>query len=139
MGVLGGLIHAIATVTFGVDHIVSGVAINIVGLGVAKYLAARFFTGLPAEQAVDDDVLATAMDNMERHFAFVGLVERMADTTVRLSAMLGVHLDVEHLNVTPRCAVEGHDDRSDARVAPFVAYDLRLYDQAKKLFWHRDA
>ncbi|GAB3433887.1 ABC transporter permease [Phycicoccus ginsengisoli] len=47
MGMLGGLIHAIATVTFGVDHIVSGVAINIVGLGVAKYLAARFFTGLP--------------------------------------------------------------------------------------------
>jgi len=47
MGVLGGLIHALATVTFGVDHIVSGVAINIIGLGVAKYLAARFFNGLP--------------------------------------------------------------------------------------------
>jgi ABC-type uncharacterized transport system permease subunit len=47
MGVLGGLVHAVATVTFGVDHIVSGVAINIIGLGVAKYLAARFFTGLP--------------------------------------------------------------------------------------------
>ena len=47
MGMLGGLIHAIATVTFGVDHIVSGVAINIIGLGVAKYLAARFFDGLP--------------------------------------------------------------------------------------------
>jgi len=47
MGVLGGLVHAIATVSFGVDHIVSGVAINIIGLGVAKYLAARFFTGLP--------------------------------------------------------------------------------------------
>jgi general nucleoside transport system permease protein len=47
MGVLGGLIHAVATVTFGVDHIVSGVALNIIGLGVAKYLAARFFGGLP--------------------------------------------------------------------------------------------
>jgi simple sugar transport system permease protein len=47
MGMLGGLLHAIATVTFGVDHIVSGVAINIVGLGVAKYLAARFFGDLP--------------------------------------------------------------------------------------------
>ena len=46
-GVVGGLIHAVATVTFGVDHIVSGVALNIIGLGVAKYLAARFFTGLP--------------------------------------------------------------------------------------------
>jgi ABC-type uncharacterized transport system permease subunit len=47
MGALGGLIHAVATVTFGVDHIVSGVALNIIGLGVAKYLAARFFNGLP--------------------------------------------------------------------------------------------
>jgi ABC-type uncharacterized transport system permease subunit len=47
MGMFGGLIHAVATVTFGVDHIVSGVAINIIGLGVAKYLAVRFFTGKP--------------------------------------------------------------------------------------------
>jgi general nucleoside transport system permease protein len=46
-GALGGLIHAVATVTFGVDHIVSGVALNIIGVGIAKYLAARFFTGLP--------------------------------------------------------------------------------------------
>ena len=42
-GALGGLVHALATVTFGVDHIVSGVALNIVSLGVASYLAARFF------------------------------------------------------------------------------------------------
>ena len=33
-GVLGGLLHALATVTFGVDHIVSGVAINILALGL---------------------------------------------------------------------------------------------------------
>jgi len=46
-GMVGGAIHAIATVTFGVDHIVSGVAINIIGLGAAKYLAARTFTGTP--------------------------------------------------------------------------------------------
>jgi simple sugar transport system permease protein len=46
-GVVGGAIHALATVIFGVDHIVSGVALNIIGLGAAKYLAARFFSGLP--------------------------------------------------------------------------------------------
>lgn len=46
-GMVGGAIHALATVTFGVDHIVSGVALNILGLGIAKYLASRFFTGLP--------------------------------------------------------------------------------------------
>jgi simple sugar transport system permease protein len=38
-GAAGGLLHAVATVTFGVDHIVSGVAINILGAGVARYLS----------------------------------------------------------------------------------------------------
>src|SRR5699024_7375694 len=42
-GAIGGLVHALATVTFGVDHIVSGVALNIVALGAASYLASRFF------------------------------------------------------------------------------------------------
>jgi general nucleoside transport system permease protein len=47
MGTIGGLLHAIATVIFAVDHVVSGVAINILGLGTAKYLAAATFTGVP--------------------------------------------------------------------------------------------
>jgi simple sugar transport system permease protein len=38
-GAAGGLIHALATVTFGVDHIISGVAINILGAGTARYLS----------------------------------------------------------------------------------------------------
>lgn len=45
-GAAGGLLHAIATVTFGVDHIVSGVAINIISLGAVQYLAALAFTGV---------------------------------------------------------------------------------------------
>ena len=43
MGALGGLLHAVATVTFNVNHIVSGVAINLLGLGVAKYLSNLIF------------------------------------------------------------------------------------------------
>lgn len=42
-GALGGLLHAVATVTFGVDHIVSGVAINILGLGLTQFLAGLIF------------------------------------------------------------------------------------------------
>ena len=38
-GAAGGLLHAVATVTFGVDHVVSGVAINLLGAGVAQYLS----------------------------------------------------------------------------------------------------
>jgi ABC-type uncharacterized transport system permease subunit len=47
LGAIGGLIHAVATVAFGVDHIISGVAINIIALGATQYLAALTFTGLP--------------------------------------------------------------------------------------------
>jgi ABC-type uncharacterized transport system permease subunit len=46
-GAIGGLLHAIATVVFNVDHIVSGVAINIISLGIAAFLAEQFFSGLP--------------------------------------------------------------------------------------------
>jgi simple sugar transport system permease protein len=46
MGALGGLLHAIATVTFNVNHIVSGVAINLLGLGITKYLAKLIFEPL---------------------------------------------------------------------------------------------
>lgn len=45
-GALGGLLHAVATVTFKVNHIVSGVAINLLGLGVAKYLSTLIFQPL---------------------------------------------------------------------------------------------
>lgn len=46
-GAIGGLIHAVATVSFGVDHIVSGVAINILfgPGGATRYLSDQIFTG----------------------------------------------------------------------------------------------
>jgi simple sugar transport system permease protein len=43
-GALGGLLHALATVTFGVDHVVSGVAINILAAGVARFLSELLYT-----------------------------------------------------------------------------------------------
>jgi ABC-type uncharacterized transport system permease subunit len=47
-GALGGLLHAVATVTFGVDHVVSGVAINILAAGIARFLSELFYTDNPA-------------------------------------------------------------------------------------------
>ena len=43
-GALGGLLHALATVTFGVDHVVSGVAINILAAGLARFLSELLYT-----------------------------------------------------------------------------------------------
>ncbi len=48
-GVVGGLVHALATVTFGVDHIVSGVALNVIALGLTTFLAEQKFAGLDSE------------------------------------------------------------------------------------------
>lgn len=44
-GAVGGLLHAIATVTFKVDHIVSGVAINILAPGLVRFLSQYAFAG----------------------------------------------------------------------------------------------
>ncbi|MBB6350616.1 ABC transporter permease [Nonomuraea muscovyensis] len=51
-GAVGGLIHAVATVTFGVDHIISGVAINLLGPGVTRFLSEVLYKeGTPAGEA----------------------------------------------------------------------------------------
>jgi ABC-type uncharacterized transport system permease subunit len=47
-GALGGLLHGVATVTFGVDHVVSGVAINILAAGLARFLSELLYTDNPA-------------------------------------------------------------------------------------------
>jgi len=42
-GLLFAGVHAIATITFRVDHIVSGVVINLVAIGLARFLSQAFF------------------------------------------------------------------------------------------------
>jgi ABC-type uncharacterized transport system permease subunit len=44
-GAVGGLVHAVATIGFGVDHIISGVAINIIAPGAMRYLSEEIFVG----------------------------------------------------------------------------------------------
>jgi simple sugar transport system permease protein len=42
-GILMSLIHAVVTITFKVDHIVSGVAINVFSIGLSRFLCQSFF------------------------------------------------------------------------------------------------
>jgi simple sugar transport system permease protein len=44
-GSVGALVHAIATISFGVDHVVSGVAINIIAAGLVRYLSTILYQG----------------------------------------------------------------------------------------------
>lgn len=46
-GAAAGLLHATATVTFGVDHIISGVAIITLAGGIARYLSVEVYDGVP--------------------------------------------------------------------------------------------
>ena len=50
-GAMFGLIHAVGTVTFQVDHIVSGVAINILAAGVARFLNVVAYADQPTQSA----------------------------------------------------------------------------------------
>jgi general nucleoside transport system permease protein len=44
-GAIFASLHAVATITFRVDHIVSGVVINLIAVGLARFLSYAFFNG----------------------------------------------------------------------------------------------
>ncbi|MFV0128146.1 ABC transporter permease [Streptomyces sp. HMX112] len=84
-GMFGGLLHAIATVSFGVDHIISGIAINILALGVTTYFAKLWFNtgeaaergGSPKQSPPAEDItsvtvpgLSDALHSVETHHWF---------------------------------------------------------------------
>ena len=46
-GALGGLLMGVAAITFGVDHIIAGVAVNIVAPGITLFLSELLFTNAP--------------------------------------------------------------------------------------------
>ncbi|MFF4291645.1 ABC transporter permease, partial [Streptomyces sp. NPDC001633] len=61
-GALGAVLHAVATVTFNVNHIVSGVALNILALGATRYLSKFTFenaAGGSSKQSPPIDSLGT--------------------------------------------------------------------------------
>ncbi|MEV4949147.1 ABC transporter permease [Streptomyces sp. NPDC053755] len=105
-GMFGGLLHAVATVTFGVDHIISGIAINILALGVTTYFAKLWFNtgeaaargGSPKQSPPAEDItsitvpgLSDWLADIEKHHWFLvsdlagilgGLVTNLSLVTV---------------------------------------------------------
>jgi simple sugar transport system permease protein len=51
-GMVMALIHAVATVTFRVDHVVSGVAINVFAIGLTRFVCQAFF-GQETQSAIN--------------------------------------------------------------------------------------
>ena len=68
-GVLGGALHALATVVFGVDHIVSGVAINLIAAGHLR-LPRRGLVQRPRGRR-SDAVAAAADAAGDQHLPFI--------------------------------------------------------------------
>lgn len=69
-------IHALATVTFRTDHIVSGVVINLAAIGVARYLSQAFFgqatqsdPGGPHLPRIDLPILSSLPEGIGRAFS----------------------------------------------------------------------
>jgi ABC-type uncharacterized transport system permease subunit len=99
-GILGGALHALTTVVFNVDHIVSGVAINIIAAGGAAFLARSWFPGLPgggqsqspsleAPGDITIDAVSTAARSIEdRHWFLVSdLASLVGALTKQLSLL----------------------------------------------------
>ncbi|WP_405998968.1 ABC transporter permease [Streptomyces sp. NBC_00829] len=112
-GMCGGLLHAVATVTFGVDHIISGIAINILAVGFTTYFAKLWFNtgeaaskgGSPKQSPPVDEITSVTIPGVsdwlhsieQHHWFFVsdvagvlgGLVTNLSLLTI-LAALLFV-------------------------------------------------
>jgi ABC-type uncharacterized transport system permease subunit len=69
-GVVMSLIHAVATITFRVNQIVSGVAINILAVGVGRFLSERVF-GQETQTAINPFLFPTVMGINSFAFALI--------------------------------------------------------------------
>ena len=105
LGILGGALHALATVVFGVDHIVSGVAINLIALGVSGFLAEAWFSSLegggptqspplPTPPEIDISFIADPMNTLEdkRWFLISDLAGVVEMFTKNLSSLVLIGL-----------------------------------------------
>ncbi len=64
-GATGALLHAIATITFGVDHVVSGVAINIIAAGLVRYMSTILYkSGAWLGPSQSPDVTSIGMNGL---------------------------------------------------------------------------
>src|SRR6266545_315228 len=66
LGALGGLLHAVATVTFGVDHIISGVAIILLANGTTRYLSSFVFVDAGGSVSTSPSIKRTGVIAMPR-------------------------------------------------------------------------
>lgn len=99
----------------------------------------RMIGNIPFNQKIGTEHLEVAKHNIDRHFAFVGLQERMAETNRMLSRITGYDLtrDTYRYNSsTPSNERDSLDRNKFAHDAmKYIEFDLQLYDYAEKRFF----
>lgn len=75
------LIHAIACITFTADHIISGIAINFIGPGLAIFLSRLFFDGAAMTKAIPIDYkMPRSLNKFLTKGSFIELAFNQYDT-----------------------------------------------------------
>lgn len=83
-GLAGGLlslVHGIATISFGADHIISGIAINFIGPGLSVFLSRLFFDGAAMTKPIPlDNKIPRSLNNLFSKNSFFEMAFNQYDT-----------------------------------------------------------
>lgn len=84
----------------------------------------------------DDDMLEKALENVENHFSFIGLVEQFDESLVLLKEMYSSKtLFYKHLNKRVKTAVKpGLDKKTREAIAELNSQDVLFYKAMKERF-----
>lgn len=97
----------------------------------------RMFAGVPNERSVNEEDYLTAVANIERDFLFIGLTERMAESSKMIGQYLGLNLQCNWANSTvgsnEYSALNLFNFRKIMR--PKLIYDLMLYKFVEDRFF----
>jgi hypothetical protein len=90
----------------------------------------------PNDLLDDDRVLEQAIENIEKHFCFVGLVEKMTDSVELLGKKLGwtSSYDIPFLNAVPKKHIAQVDPQTKAALEKYNRLDILLYQYVSQKF-----
>ncbi|MDO4793565.1 MAG: ABC transporter permease [Filifactor alocis] len=90
-GLAGGLlalVHAIVSVSFGADQIVSGIAINFLGPGIALFMSRLFFEGATQTKPIENKMPILFKSALEEHPALSYIFAQYATVYIALALVV---------------------------------------------------
>lgn len=84
----------------------------------------------------DEAMLAKALENIEKHFSFIGLVEKYDESLILLQKIYGLKTPYyKSLNKTPfRITLKDLDEKTLNAISEFNRGDIKLYNTIEKRF-----